>query len=75
MRVAYREVPYSNNNWNRDINLFWGGFGRGLGQNINIYHIQLSVALYEFLGVRKGFGSRYIFISPFQTLLEFGSLR
>ena len=29
-RYQYREVPYSNNNWNRNVNLFWGGFGMGL---------------------------------------------
>ena len=33
-----------------------GGFGRGLGQNKYIYHIQLTVALYEFLGGSEGFG-------------------
>ena len=31
-----------------------------MGQDIHIYHIQLTVALYEFLGVWKGFGRVWV---------------
>ena len=56
MALTYRKLPNSNNLWVGIYIFILGGFGGGLGRNIYIYHIQLSVALYEFLGGSEGFG-------------------